>query len=198
MFNSSAEYTISTYILVKITQLTTCMTKQYVAWMCICTYCMYVSVLGTGWICTHNCRVFPLLPQATVRQCRSTPSRTQWRPCGWVCRISWPTGPSGWLEHTKSTSSTGTPKSCWIGCRWAMCVVRGKNGWGFGSRGDEQLTSNGRLCGEIVAACLEYAWICLEIVALGWQLMFHVHVFWSVSLYSPWSKSPFVREIVAL
>ena len=30
-------------------------------------------------------------------------------------------------------------------------------GGAFGSRGNEQLMSNGRLCGEIVAACLEHA-----------------------------------------
>ena len=30
-------------------------------------------------------------------------------------------------------------------------------GGGCGSRSDEQLTSNGRLCGEIVAACLGHA-----------------------------------------
>ena len=105
-------------------------------------YCTYVSVLSTGWIYTHNGRVLPLLPQATARQCRSTPSRTPWRPCGWACRTSWPTGPRGWLEHMKSTSLTETLKSCWIGCRWdtgdrcligpwCWCVGRGKNGWGF-------------------------------------------------------------------
>ena len=86
---------------------------------------------------------FPLaiLLQATARRCRSTRSRTPWRLRGQECRTSWPTGPSGWQEHTRSISSTVTLKSCLIGCRWVIGDKGGQQERG----GDVEWSSDSRL-----------------------------------------------------